>query len=74
MRMQQTKIKSALGSGEHVLRRLIVVVEAYLTWDETVTMSRSLTKLTLLKSKNVIFDWIADPSCACTSIIGQIIG
>ena len=34
----------------------------------------SLPKLTSLKSKHVILDWIADLSCAWTSIIRQIIG
>jgi len=71
MRMKQTKIKRALWSGEHALRRLIVAVEACLTWNETFIMSCSLPKLSSLKSKNVIRDWIADLSCAWTSIIGQ---
>jgi hypothetical protein len=46
IRMKQTKIHSALWSGEHALRRLIVAVETCLVWDETFTMSCSLPKLT----------------------------
>jgi len=64
MRMKQTKIESALWSGVHALQRLIVAVEACLSWKDTLTMSGSLPKLASYKSKNVIQDWIADPNCA----------
>jgi hypothetical protein len=57
-----------------VLRRLIVTVVACLTRNETFTISRSLPKLTWLKSQNLILDWIADLICAWNSIIRQIIG
>jgi len=43
--MKQTKIKIALSSGVQALWRLIVAVEACLSWNETFIMSRTLPKL-----------------------------
>jgi len=65
------KIKSALWTGLHVVQRLIVAFDTCLGWNDTCIMRCSLSKLASDKSKNVILDWIADLSCAQTSIIGQ---
>jgi len=48
-----------------------VRVEACLTWNDASMMSCNWSKLASDRSNNLIVDWIADLSCALTSIIGQ---
>jgi hypothetical protein len=62
MRIQRTETISVLGCRVHVLRRCIIAVVAFLTWNETFIMSHNLAKVGHIEMQTVILDWIADLS------------
>jgi len=59
------------GLGYVLFRGLLLLLRQAWAGMMHLLMSRSLSKLASVKSKNVILDMIADLSCAWTSIIGQ---
>jgi len=52
---------------------LFVALEVGLGWNDTCTLSCSLSQLASCKSKDLVLHWIADLSCAWTSITGPAI-
>jgi len=68
---RKLKYKGHYRQGYMCFGGVFVTLEACLGRNAISIMSRSLSTLALYKSKNLILDWMADLSCARTSIRGQ---